>query len=1122
MRYKFLVFGFSLSAAVLAGCSFDAERPSARPMEVVENEFANPPMSARPRVWWHWMNGNVTKDGIAKDLEWMHRVGIGGLQNFDANLLTPQIVEERLVFMDPKWKDAFRFAAEKADKLGLEFAIAASPGWSETGGPWVQAHNGMKKLVWTETFIEGGKDVRVELPKPAYQSGPFQDLQVKKSGLLGNDHIKIPDYYGDVGVYAYQVPAAERMPQPSQILIDGEVISSEPLLDDSYSSGVELDLASLTKSPVIRIEYKEAQTVRSMSMFIKDIAGMFGDAKFIPSLSYSEDGSTWNAITQVNLSSVPSTVSFAPVTAKYFKVTLKENAKRDFAAFEPAPGADSRLIAAMVKAPGTLHIGDLRLYSHAKIDHYEAKAGFTVVQDYFALEGNQQVDATAIPVGGVVDLTTKLNRDGVLDWRAPEGQWKIIRLGWSLTGRTNHPATPEATGLEVDKYDRDAVRDYLETYLSMYKDAAGENLVGKHGVGAILTDSVEMGASNWTPGLWKTFEALRGYDPRPFIPTLTGAVVGSRAVSDKFLFDFRRTLADLLSTEHYGTVAKVAHENDMKVYGEALESLRVVLGDDMDMRRYADYPMAALWTHSREKGPSPAYLLDMKGASSVANVYGQNIAAAESMTSALQPWAHAPSDLRRIIDLEFAYGINRPVIHTSVHQPLDDKQPGLSLLIFGQFFNRHETWAEMARPWVDYMARNSYMLQQGRFAADVAYFYGEERPIISQRVDDSLADLPKHYGFDFVSAQAVLSELEVDGGELVTKGGARYKVLFLGSATDRMTLSVLQRIAKLAEKGATIVGKAPVASPSLTGDSAEFSALVARLWSGAAATPIGRGRIIDSSNVEQALASIGVAPDFKLQDAGDSQVMFVHRTLKDGDIYFVNNRLNRPEQLTARFRVSGKVPELWRADTATQEAVSYRMDGEQTLVSLDMAPEDSFFIVFREPTTQTSRVIEKPKLTELVKLTGGWDVAFQDGRGAPKTAAFPALKSLAEHKSDGIKYFSGVASYSKRFSLPEGFKPGDRLVLDLGDVADLAEVTVNGKKVGSVWHAPWQIDIGSAVVEGENTLKVDVANLWVNRLIGDAQKGADKVTFTTFPTYSADAPLRKAGLIGPVRLLGER
>ncbi|MFM6832594.1 MAG: glycosyl hydrolase, partial [Novosphingobium sp.] len=704
-------------------------------------------------------------------------------------------------------------------------------------------------------------------------------------------------------------------------------------------------------------------------------------------------------------------------------------------------------------------------------------------------------------------------------WTPPKGNWRIIRLGSSLLGTTNHPAPPEATGLEVDKFDGDAVRRYLEHYIAMYKDAAGPELVGKRGVRAILTDSIEVGAANWTPKMIEQFQKLRGYDPTPYLPALAGVLIGTREQSDRFLRDYRQTLADLMASEHYGTVAKVAHENDLKVYGEALEDNRPSLGDDMAMRSHADVPMSALWTFSRKAGPNPSYIADMKGAASVAHIYGQNLVAAESMTSALAPWAYAPNELRRIIDLEFASGVNRPVVHTSVHQPVDDKVPGLSLMIFGQFFNRHEAWAELARPWVDYMARSSLLLQAGRNVADVAYFYGEEGPLTALYGRKFIADAPTMHAYDFINRDALFGAVEVQGGEVVSKGGARYKAIQLGGSTQKMTLPTLKRLASLVEAGATVIGQAPTSSPSLGDDAAEFGALVGKLWSGSGTTKVGAGQVIASSSIDQALAGAGVAPDLVLGGkSADGNVLFVHRAVADGDVWFLNNRKASPETLEARFRVTGKQPELWHADTGEVEAVSYRIENGQTIVPLTLDAEDSVFLVFRKAAKADAMAIKKVAPATASALGGTWKVAFQPGRGAPASIALPKLGSLSEQADPAVKYFSGLATYTSTFNLPKSVKPGQPLWVNLGEVGEIAEVSVNGKHAGYAWHKPYRVDVAGAVKKGVNTIEVKVANLWVNRLIGDAQDGATKVTWTAIPTYTAAAPLRPSGLIGPVTL----
>jgi alpha-L-rhamnosidase len=1092
----------------------------------LEDSFKNPPQSARPRVWWHWMNGNISKDGIAKDMAWMKRIGIGGLQNFDANLQTPQIVDKRLVYMTPEWKDAFAFAAQEADRQGLELAIAASPGWSETGGPWVPPEDGLKKLVWSETNVAGGKPFARKLVAPPSITGPFQSIAMSKSieELMGASKVvkERPTRYADVAVLAYPHSPGGVLTGAKVTGADGSAIDASQLSDPDLDNGVELKPGSGANTPSITQSFASPQRVSSASLFMPGAAAMFFGASVKPRLEASDDGTRWQTIAEIPAAQVPTTISFAPVTAKHFRLFIAPKVNSAAAFFAPAPGADMNAIGAGFAGMGAakLKVGDFRLFNEARVDRYEAKAGFEIEQDYYAL--SQSVpDAAGVAPGKVINLTSRLRADGSLDWIPPKGDWRVVRIGYSLLGTENHPAPPEATGLEVDKFDGSAVRRYIEHYIGMYKDASG-GMIGKKGVQAILTDSIEVGAANWTPKMVAQFTTLRGYDPTPWMPALTGTIIGSRAQSDKFLYDYRRTLADLMASEHYGTVATVAHANGLKVYGEALEDHRPSLGDDMAMRSHADIPMAAMWTHSRESGPRLSYVADIKGAASVAHIYGQNLVAAESLTSSMSPWIHSPNSLKRIIDLEFVTGVNRPVIHTSVHQPRDDKFPGLSLFIFGQYFNRHESWAEMAKPWVDYLSRNGLMLQQGRNVADVAYFYGEEAPLTGLYGDKGVADAPSEHAYDFVNADALTGVLANDGTEVVAPGGARYRAIYLGGSSSKMTLPTLRRLAALVEGGAIVVGKAPEGNPSLGGNATEYQSLIAKLWPSGAETSVGKGRVIASTDIKASLGGIGVAPDFRYSGGSEgADIPFLHRKLADGDSYFLVNRNDRAETIEAHFRVTGKVPELWHAETGVSEPVSYQIGYGETIVPLSLGSEESIHIVFRKAATATELTIKKPVPAKLATLDGPWAVAFQPGRSAPASTILPQLAPLNENADPGIKYFSGVATYTKDFMAPKGWKAGQPLWIDLGKVSELAEVAVNGKPAGGAWHAPYRVDLASTAKPGKNRLEVRVANLWVNRLIGDAQPGAAKITFTALPTYLKSAPLRPSGLIGPVTLEGQ-
>lgn len=1084
----------------------------------LERDFANPPDDARPRVWWHWMNGNITEEGIREDLAWMKRSGIAGVQAFEVDIKTPQIVDKPLAFMTPGWKAALRVAASEADRLGLEMAIPTSPGFSVTGGPWVAPHDGMKKIAWSETIVEGGQPFRGRLTSPPQTTGPFQDAPpLSLLAPLWND-APTPSLYQDTAVFAYRLPPAST-PPAVRATLSGRLLDGAKLSDGSFDTGILVPKGSASEPTIIDLTLDKPQPVRAVTILMRGGFQMFQLGVVFPRLEASLDGKNWRKVADLGLNFVPATISFPPVEAKFFRLVLVNVATAGMNDRDAAPGAE-RSPFDIFKISPDVELVELRLSAESRIDRWEAKAGFASLPERYApdaaLDGREQ----GVALGDVIDLTAHMAADGVLNWTPPPGTWRVVRMGWSLIGTKNHPAPVEATGLEVDKLDRAAVRRYLETYLAKYKDAAGADLFGRRGVQALLTDSTEVGAFNWTPGLLEKFRDLRGYDPRPWLPALTGAIVGSRDDSDRFLFDFRRTVGELHATEHYGTIAAVAHEHGLKVYGEALEGSSGSLGDDLDMRRYADIPMGAQWTFARNGKPQPMHEADLRGAASVAHVYGKNIVAAEALTASSNPWAHAPADLRPAIDLIFASGVNRPVLHTSVHVPRDDMAPGLSLWIYGQYFNRLETWADMARPWVDYIARSSVLLQAGQPVADVAYFYGEERPIAAMSSAGLPADLPRRYAYDFVSASAVRHDLKVDKGAIVAPGGVRYRVLQLGGSSNELTLATLRRIAELAGQGATIVGEAPRGSPGLNEQTSEYASLVRKLWGGSEVTLVGQGRVVASRDVEKALDMIGVRPDFALvAPRADSHVLFVHRRIDDGEIYFVNNRSNEAQAGDIRFRVTGKAPEIWRADTGEIKPASYRMEGDVTVLPLDMSAEDSFFVVFRKDTNASERTVAPDTIRAIADVDGPWNVTFQAGRGAPASTTFATLASLSENTHPGIRYFSGVATYRTTFDAPASPAPGNALLIDLGAIGDVAEVRVNGKLAGAVWHPPYSVDIGQLIRPGRNELDIRVANLWVNRLIGDAQPGAAPITFTSTPTYKADAPLRPSGLIGPVRLL---
>jgi hypothetical protein len=662
----------------------------------------------------------------------------------------------------------------------------------------------------------------------------------------------------------------------------------------------------------------------------------------------------------------------------------------------------------------------------------------------------------------------------------------------------------------------------MDRYLDSYKETVGADYMGKRGIKYVITDSWEAGSQNWTDDMIAQFKTRRGYDPMPWMPVLTGQIVGSAEASDQFLWDLRKTIGDLIADEHYGQVQASLKERGIGHYGESHESGRAFVADGMEVKKLNDIPMSAMWTQVPGVNKEQfGYNADDRESASVAHIYGQNLAAAESLTAGAAPWAWSPSTLKPTADQELLNGINRFVIHESAHQPLIDKAPGLTLGPFGQWFNRNETWAEQASAWINYLARSSYMLQQGHYAADVIYFYGEDSNVTAI-FNDKAPSMPVGYGFDYINADGLIHELSAADGKITTKSGMSYRLLALDPYSKHMSLSVLRGIHRLAEQGAVVAGEKPTDTPSLADDAAEFRKLNDDLFGdGSGIHSVGKGKVYAGLNADAALKAINIAPDFDhSKPQSDTRILFVHRKLPDADIYFLDNRNDRDETVDATFRIVGKEPELWYAETGKSEPASYQISGDRATVPLHLEPWGTVFVVFRKPAKTSSRTLPKPVETELATVDGSWNVSFQPGRGAPASVVLDKLASWTDSQDNGVKYFSGIGTYTKTIQASaDWFKKGATLWIDLGDVKNLAEVTVNGKPLGIVWHAPYRVDATSALKSGANEITIKVINTWVNRLIGDQQPDATtKYTFADVKPYKADSKLLESGLLGPVKL----
>jgi len=1107
---------------IAAGC-----KGPAADYDNLKSGFVNPPESSKPRVWWHWMNGNITKEGIRADLEWMHRTGIGGFQNFDASLMTPQVVDKRLVYMTDDWKDAFRFTTKLADSLGLEMAIAGSPGWSESGGPWVKPNEAMKKYVWSELRVEGGKNFSGKLPAPPIVTGPFQNISFSGGvALNGNIFRKLPEYYADAAIVACRLANNDFSMETlnPKVTSSGGRFDLKMLTDGDLATSSFLPAVNVGQDAWIRFEFQKPETMDGLTIVGGGSAGMFGFGadQSARGLESSNDGRTWEKVTSIPRAPAGQlTMSFNPVTAKYFRFTWTTPT--------PAPRFSVAALLGIDEpktppAPAGTNIAELVLHTVPVVNRLEDKAAFTSEADLYKFATPNGNSTDVIMKDDVIDLSSLMKPDGSLEWTAPEGNWVIIRLGYSLTGHENAPASQEATGLEVDKLNAGHVKSYFTNYLDQYKDATG-GLMGSRGLKYMITDSWEAGVQNWTDSMITEFKNHRGYSLIPWIPVLTGRIVESTTASDKFLWDLRRTISDLTAVNHYDQLTDILKERGMGRYTESHESGRAFIADGMEVKRKADIPMSATWTPGGFTGGdevSTGYKADVRESASVAHLYGQNLVAAESMTAIGTAWAWSPELLKPTADMEMANGLNRFVIHTSVHQPVNDKIPGLGLGPFGQWFTRHETWAEQAAPWIGYLSRSCYMLQQGKFVADIAWFYGEDNNVTAL-FGSKLPDVPEGYNYDFVNADALLNLLKVKDGLIVSPSGASYKLLVLDPNSRYMTLPVLRKIEELVKAGAVIAGQKPIGSPSMTDNPKEFSELADQLWdtdNGVTAT--GNGKIFAGMYVGDVLNTLNIKPDFEYSGSmPDSRLLFVHRKMNDMDIYWVNSRQKSGDEVVAKFRVEGKAAEIWHPETGRIEKAVYSQEDGMTKVPLSLVPDDAVFIVFSGK-AENNVIPSSSTETELATLSGEWILHFQKDRGAPDTIKINQLFSWPGSSNTGVKYFSGTCTYEKRLDIQKEWTDNNKEIwIDLGDVKNLAEVVVNGKSAGIVWKKPFKTEISGLVTPGENKLEIRVTNLWVNRLIGDAQPGVTKkFTYTTMPFYMADSPLLQSGLLGPVKLTG--
>lgn len=1147
----------------------------------LERDFVSPPAAVRPQTFWFWLC--PTKEGITKDLEEMKAKGIGGYVFM--NLGDASVWAKSDPFMNPKWHENFQFALAETRRLGLEAVIHNCDGFQEAGGPWVKADEAMKEVVWSKLTVQGGTEFRSLLPRPPAKAGFYHDVAVLAYRARQSEFSLMaqlaPKVTLERPVNQYLLWWAGNPESLPPVLDDNTKPVGQELMDGNPNTAVTLWTPE-AKAPVsVRYEFEKPFTCAALSYYPwrRTTVGVQTGR-----VEASDDGRTFRKVCDFTVEDperkAPLTVNFAETTAKIYRVLLT--------------GQTQTVVVAELEL---LAKGEMPSWN-PRIAWVESKAGLAPMPDGMdELPLPKVSEKDALRQGEMIDLTTLVDHIGRLEWTPPAGRWTILRLGYTITGAENHPASSGGMGWECDKLDKNAINTHLASWVGKMMQEQ-KALVGKTWK-TIHADSWECGFQNWTQAFPEEFAKRRGYDLRRYLPVLAGEVVESPEISERFLQDFRRTIADLLAENYYEAFQEWCHKRGMTFEAEAVGpgALSMPPVDHLQCKGRTDMPMGE-FHDMRESGgvmpkPGDEMCRDNKEAASAAHIYGKPRAGAEAFT-AFGNWRHDPYWLKDIGDLAFCVGINRLVLHCSFQQP-DDRKPGwVYPPQWGVNFHRNNTWWNQAGGWLQYLARCQALLQQGRFVGDVCLYYGEGSPAfasvdnqpekiaLARSLPPELQGAPA-WDFDWCNAEVLLTRLSVKDGRLMLPDGMGYRILVLPNSRT-MSLAVLGRIRDLAKAGATVLGPKPEKAPGLGGypqRDGEVRKLAGELWGDCDGKNVkehayGKGRIIWGKSLAEAMAELGVKRDFEFS-AGqkDANLRYIHRTADGAEIYFVANQRDRVEEAQCFFRVAGKAPELWHPDSGRIErpAVYEEQDG-RTALSLRLEPKGSVFVVFRErtkgaplmavrrngkqilpfvggmakdlPTVEAEAQkhgaalvaweagvyelasaggkIARVKVDGLpapLEVKGAWAVSFPPKQGAPEKATFDRLMSWTESAEEGVKYFSGTATYVKEFDLPAEMLGKDKLLfLDLGKVKNLATVKLNGQELGVLWKPPFRVELSRLAKAGRNRLEVGVTNMWVNRLIGDERLPKDKrITWTNLRIfYKADSPLLESGLLGPVSL----
>jgi hypothetical protein len=982
----------------------------------------------------------------------------------------------------------FQHTISEASRLRLKIAMHNAPGWCGSGGPWITPALAMQKVVFSKTNLTGPLHFVGALPAPVAVAGYLGEIATVAFPSIVGDGAAVPGF-------APTITSSSKSP-----------FQGSNLLDQKLETSVRLPVPS-RKEEFIELQFKEPFAANHL-----DLLGTKQLQSFQGRLQVSNDGKNFSTVREFLNRRTGVALDFDQVSARYFRMV-----------FTKAEAASK-----------ILEFSEVALFPVFRIDGAATKAGMGRVKTV-------NVPFSSVPEHGlirpeqVVELTSKVNADGRLSWTVPPGQWTVMRFAHTPTGRTNHPAV-EGLGLECDKLSKEAIEYHFKAFLGGLIDKAGSQAGGAFLAGHV--DSWEHGYQNWTPRFLEEFRTRRGYNLVPYLPTFSGRIVTGLEVSERVLWDVRRTIADLWADNYAGHLAELLHRHGMELSTEAYASGPF---DYLTYAARADVPMSEFWAEADDF----SRFQTTRCMASAAHTWGKAVVAAEAFTAypVAAKWQNHPFTLKSLGDAAFTEGVNRIMFHRYAHQPWVDRLPGMTMGRWGVHYERTETWWEQSRAYHQYLARCQFLLQSGLFVADVCYLTDEtpyNEPPTRDKLDPAL---PLGYDYDLAAPEVILNRMRAENGRLVLPDGMNYRVLVL-PPTTLMTPVLLRKVKQLLEAGATIVGPKPLRSPSLTDYPAcdeEIKKIATEIWDNLDGKTkmerrVGKGTIVWGKPLEAVLAQSGAPRDFEqLTPVRGYPLRRIHRQIGGGDFYFVCNSNAHPVNAECAFRVSGKQPEIWRSDSGQlTKLASWREENGRIILPLKLDAAGSLFIVFRSPSdsdpivtmtrngksdpflnpsiqpsgeiqmfaevagvyqfkTVAGKVFQSEvTLPSVITLAGPWNVSFPRYPEGQGQFTFPTLLSWSEHQNATVKYFSGCATYTYKLQVDaQDLREDLRWHLDLGRVEVIAEVSLNGTNLGILWKPPFRLDITASAKPGENLLEVKIVNLWPNRLIGDEQLPED-------------------------------